>query len=346
MSKLKRIISSILAASSSLAFAGSMGPVCTPNNLSMPCASSAWEVSALALYLHPSFGGNGLGYTSFSNYGFDYAGNPTVNNGAPNYLSNITPQWAWGFQVEGAYHFNTGNDLDVNWYHLSENTTGYLPNGNLFAGSAPGLYAGKIVVSPRWDAVNVEFGQHIDFDARKMLRLHEGVEFARVQTTFTNYPQASASGSPLFVTTDVISYNGFGPRLGADFGYLIGSGFSVYAKTAGSLLVGTAKQNVSGYSNYTYDPPFGIAYFTTGNYVQSNKGIVVPELESKLGLKWDYLIPQGNLGLDLGYMWIDYFNSLVSQVGVGIESSAISSSTQANFNLNGLYFGAKWTGNL
>lgn len=303
--------------------------------------NQTWRVGAQALYLKPSFGGNGLGYSSFSNYGSDFFNNQVEVNGAPNYLSNIQPKHDWGYQVEAGYGFCKSNDLDVNWYHFDNSTRGHLPQGTLFAGSASALYAGAINVSPRWDAVNIELGQRIDFNDLQTLRLHAGVEFVRIKNTFINYPQLTPKGSPLFITQDQISYNGFGPRIGADFIYGVGGGFGFYAKGAAGLLVGRAKQTVSGYHDLT-----GFNLYSTGNYTQSNNSVVVTELEGKLGLKFDLKMSQGILGFDLGYLWITYLDALVSQVGSGVVSSSISNSSAANFDLNGLYFGLKWTGNI
>ena len=106
-----------------------------------------------------------------------------------------------GFQIEGSTKFGSGNDLDVNWYHLHNHTNGHLPTGSLFAGSASSFYAGQLNVSPRWDAVNVEFGQSIAFCAEQTMRLHAGVEFAKVKNTFVNYPQLTPTGAPIFVTS-------------------------------------------------------------------------------------------------------------------------------------------------
>lgn len=336
MFKLKHSITSFLILSNSFAFAGAMGPACTPGNLSIPCDRAAWSLGAQALFLQPSFGGNGLGYSAFS-YGTDSFGGTVGASNLYNTITNVTPEWSWGFQIEGAYLFGTGNDLDVNWYHLKSSTSEYLPRGSLFSGNAPALYAGLIEVAPAWDAVNVELGQHIDFDEIKMMRLHAGLDFSRVKTVFTNYPQLSSISGPLFITTDDISFNGFGPRLGDDFTYMVGHGFGVYAKGAASLLIGTAKQQVSGYQNLAFPQSF-----STGNYVQTNNGVVIAELEAKLGLRYDYPTAQGIFGLDVGYMWVNYFNALVSQTGSGLAGSASSTSTAANFNLNGLYFGLKW----
>lgn len=336
MFKLKHSITSLLIISNSLVFAGTMGAVCTPGNPSIPCDKSAWVFGGQALYLQPSFGGNGLGYSAFS-YGTDTFGNTVGANIPVNKIANIDPKWSWGFQVEGAYQFGTGSDLDINWYHQNSSTSKYLPNGFLFSGNSPALYAGFIKVAPKWDAVNVEVGQHVDFDETKIMRLHGGIDFSRIETVFTNYPRLLPNSAPLFATRDKISFNGFGPRVGDDFTYILGRGFGVYAKGAASLLIGTAKQRVSGYQNLAFPQSF-----STGNYVQKNRSVVIPELEAKLGLKYDYPTVLGIWGIDVGYMWSNYFNVLVSQTGSGLAGSASSTSTAANFNLNGLYFGLKW----
>lgn len=339
MLKLKETALVIFAVGSSLVCIDGMSSSGIPDQVIMPVAQNTWSVGASALYLKPSFGGNGLGYNSFSNYGTDFSGNNVEVDGATNHLSHLQPKQSWGFLLEGAYGFGSGNDMDINWYHLDNSTHRHFPQGTLFAGSASALYAGRFKIAPEWDAVHLEVGQQFNFDDANVLRLHAGAAWARVENTFTNYPQLTATGPALFVTKDRLIYSGFGPRVGADFTTHVAHGFGFYAKAAGSLLVGTAKQSVNGYHDLT-----GFNLYSTGNYHQSNNSVVVPELQGRLGVKYDFQCKRGTLRVDLGYLWTTYLNALVSQVGSGVVSSSISNSSSANFNVNGPSLGLTWTG--
>lgn len=337
MSKFKIIALVVLAATNTAALAYNIPPCSTP--ITIPCLQSQWHVGAKALYLRPDFGGNNLGYSSFNNYGTDFFNNVTEVNGAPNHLNNIVPDRTWSFQLEAGYAFCAGNDIDLNWYHLDEDTNGHLPRGTLFAGSASALYAGRLNINSRWDEVNLEFGQRFHLNEIHVLRLHAGLTFSRIEATFTNFPQLTPTGVPIFATKDTITYRGFGPRIGGDYTHNFCFGLGVYAKAAGSLLVGSAKQSVSGYRDLG-----GFNLYSTGNYHQSNNNVIVPELEADLGLKYDYRFRQGKLGVNAGYMFVTYLGALVSQVGAGVVSSSISTSSSTNFNLNGPYLGVTWSG--
>ena len=114
----------------------------------------------------------------------------------------------------------------------------------------------------------------------------------------------------------------------ADFSYAVLDDLSLYAKAAVALLAGSSKSHLNG--NQTY---YSINY---------NHAIVVPELEGKLGGTYTYAVSEGNLNLDLGWMWTNYFNVLTSAISPVVASN----SQTTNFGLQGLYLGLQWLGNI
>ena len=316
MLNLKKTAVAVLALGSSAVFAGSMGPVCTPGNVTVPCASTAWDFAAQALYLQPTYT-NGFNYMSYGTAG-------TTRN-----YQSADPAWGWGFKLEASYHFNTGNDLDVNWYrvHNTNNTT--INYTGLTSTSA------NIGRSPQWDAVNVEFGQKVNFGEQSTVRFHGGVEYARVASNNSVSPINSSNALYL---TNSSTYNGFGPRLGADLGYDVGNGFSVYGNGAGSLLIGNTGFNGNVYNNT------GLVSSVNGSH-----NALVPELEAKLGAMYTCAMAQGDLSIDAGWMWVNYLNiqesaGLFPVTTGGLDNSDVGKSI--NFGEQGPFVGLKWLGNV
>ncbi len=305
MQCLKKTLITALVLGSSTVCAGSMGPVCTQGNVLVPCEQRAWDVGIQALYLQPE-------YT-----GFDYATQFTNASGSITHNNALDPQWGWGFKLEGSYHFNTGNDLNVNWYYL--NNSGESDFTSVDFLTQQGAFPGRLQLGTVWDAVNVEFGQLVEFSKAKQIRFHGGVQYAYMNLNSTSTVQ-------YFLGALNTTFNGFGPRVGADGIYRWDNGLSVFINGAAALLVGRSAFDL-----------------TIGGFL-SNGAIttVTPELEAKLGAQYEVAVMRGDLSLNAGWMWVNYSNPFLVSPPAFTRSNPMSS----NFSVTGPFVGVKWLGSL
>lgn len=314
MSRITSIVAATLVGCNALALAGNMGPNCVVGNVALPCEQTAWEFAGYALYLKPSFSGDNeyVGYTQST----------TSSGGLAKKFQPAQRHWEWGFKIETSYHFNTGNDINLNWSHLSINND-YLFR-SLLTGNDEVLSLGmpRLTVQPRWNAVNLEFGQLTNFSPHYRIRFHGDLSYYG-ETKITTVTANKINGVNAGTTDSYLSsnkYNSIGPRLGADLSYDWGNGLGIYANGATALFTGTRSNNTS------YVAITGVTNTLTGSVVA-----IVPECEIKLGATYTRFVEQGDLSLDLGWMWINYFHGDVAA---------------GDFGLQGLYVGLKWLGNV
>ena len=342
MLNLKKTAVAVLALGSSAVFAGSMGPVCAPGNVTVPCASTAWDFGAQALYLKPSY--SGLGYI-----GSTYTTNAADTSVTSEQYNRTPYNWGWGFKIEGSYHFNTGNDLNLNWYHLDHTSN---KNFSWVTGSFAGhsnidttVPATTLSASAqtRWDAVNLEFGQHAHFGEWKNIRFHGGVQYAYIKDSLDADFNGMVVPAQLGAIDNSLKFSGFGPRIGADYWYNWGNGFAMYANGASALLVGSQSFDTTHVITTGDVPPVVTSLTKSGSMTA-----IVPELEAKLGVTYTYAMAQGDLSLDLGWMWVNYFNALQADGGFpgGSGGPTEGTYTQSNFAVQGPFIGLKWVGNV
>ncbi len=320
MLNLKKTAVAVLALGSSAVFAGSMGPVCSAVNVTVPCEATAWSLGAKALYLQTSLNEH-AGYT------------PDVKG-----VVDHQPSYNWGFQIEGAYHFNTGNDLNINWYHVNKSESKVFGQQPLVSITtkpfdiSEQILGGASSIDPKWDAVNFEFGQHVDFGDNKAIRFHGGAQYARltnrVAQSMTAQITFDTSPYPVdLATTYSPTYNGFGPRLGMDMSYGFGNGLDIYAKGATAILAGTRSFQT------TYDALIDVHSVSASS--SGSKTAVIPVIDAKLGATYSYAMAQGDLTLDAGWMWVNYFH---------VHTEVVSDTH--DFGLQGPFIGLKWLGNV
>lgn len=317
----KTTIAVIGLAASGLAFAGSMGPVCTPGNVTVPCPAPAWDFGLQALYLK-TINGAAVAYRATSNQ--------------PLTVGELNNDWGWGYRADGSYHFNTGNDVTVSWMHFSNDIqqTGF---SSSFAALGVVTSPYTVIDQNRIDQVNLVMGQHVDVGLVKKMRFYGGLQYANIQSNATNY-YAITLVVPGLTTTSANYYNnsdykGVGPVIGIDYSYdLPGGHLSVIANGATSILYGTSRL-----SNGSVSLPTGLVLSST----YASKKTITPGFDGKLGLNYAYNIAQGVLNLQGGYQVTDYFGALQGQ---SLLSSTAPISA-ADFGLFGPYFGLKYVGN-
>ncbi|TAL64838.1 MAG: hypothetical protein EPN84_02615 [Legionella sp.] len=324
---LKKITLAVLSmATSSFALAGAMGPVCTPGHVTVPCVNQAWDLGVQALYLKPIYGAT-------KGYQFTAVNSPIAQ------YDQVPRDWDWGYRLEGSYHFNTGNDATLVWTHFKDTANGF-GYGTYFIPVSPFFIPREtsIQYTNQFDQVNLVMGQHVDMSMNDKLRFYGGLQYAHlltnVTTTFFNSPIGSTFTSVNgLLATD---YKGIGPVVGIDYSYYLSQAFSLTANGAGSILYGKSRINrgfVGLPSNVVYNSMYG------------DKWSMVPSIEAKLGLNYEYAMANGVLNLQGGYQVLDYINSMQT---FGLVSLTTLNGTidETSYGLYGPYFGVKYVGNV
>lgn len=305
----KKSMLAILTAGTTTAIAGTMGPVCQPTHSTIPCTTHAWDIGidAVALRL---FSNNSP--FSTQSLGRDSSGVRIVRT--------VDNDLEWGFKLQGAYHFNTGNDLNLNWLHWND--------GNKLRSG--GSTTSDISGNNSFDVVNAELGQIVNYGLGKNIRFHGGLQYATMESNLTQ-----TNLDPIRQRQRKLDFQGVGPRLGADMGYELGRGFSVYANGATALLIG--KSHFTGEGNATS---------ATLDLINYSENTLSPEIEGKVGLSYTTLMSQGTLIVDIGYMAMNYFSPLRLYQQQTTSSLTIVTREHYDFGLSGPYVGLKWSGNL
>ena len=276
---------------SAVIFSGTMGAACTPDNVTIPCPQNAWDIEVAEIDLKP---------VEDANWGYRIA----VPEGAFHHYLDWDHGYDWGFKVQASYHYGTGDDITLNYYHDKLVTNSFY--------ATPERTFHHVL---QWDAINAEFGQTVLLGNNR-LRYHGGLQALRLFGSIDNF----VSGS--FLNHGDSHTDGIGPRIGAELSHTFLNNFSIYAHGATAILFGTSKFYDGIFLNY------------------GSKDSIVPELEAKLGLDYSWHAAAGLLTVDGGFMWVNYFNGLHNSLGFlsgigGFES---------NFALAGPYVGVRYIG--
>ena len=266
----------VLALGCGAIFAGTMGTVCDGVYATTPCEGTSWDFGARALFLDPVYSDGDYRYAAVENSSGKY--------------TNFNQKRGWGFFIEGSYHYNTGSDVNLNVYHL-EKSMQKIYQGNFYFLNAREAELGLSQIKPSWNALNLEFGQYVSLGENKNIRFHGGLQYARL-TVDKNVSGINTDGfydGLNFNMKTKSTFNGLGPRVGAHLGYDVGYHVGLYSDFAAAVLAGYDK------INNNFQDSTGIVFLN-----KASKTAVVPELEAKLGIQYDYGMAMGDLTFDLG----------------------------------------------
>ncbi|HIG0430841.1 TPA: Lpg1974 family pore-forming outer membrane protein [Legionella pneumophila] len=283
-------------------FSGTAGSACVPDIVTVSCKSTAWDLSIKALYLQPIYDTN-----------WGYYGSTTLPNGG-RVFHDLDSDWGLGFQLVGSYHFNTGNDININWYHFDNDT--YHNIGLVSIGGTQRQE--DFNIQQKWDSINLELGQYTSFGSKKKIRFHGGVQLTRIEHDAGSH----AGGFPH--EHSQTKFTGVGPRTGLDMSYNWGKKLAIHANAETALLVGSSKFNYDHIRILENE-------FESFN---GSKNTIVPEVGAKLGAKYVFNTDSGHLILDAGYVWLNYFNAQHGLFGI--------ITAESNYALHGPYVDLRW----
>ncbi|MCC5792775.1 MAG: hypothetical protein JJT82_09255 [Legionellaceae bacterium] len=315
--KLSMAIIALSLSSTAMAgmYAAPPAPTCVPGDVTVPCEGKKWDLGVRALYLKSLYSGSGA----------------NLQNSLLDANHAIDNDWGWGYQLEGSYHFSTGNDISLNWTHYDHDVTRSGLAGNFPAG----ISALSLRVDNIFDQVNVLMGQHVDMGLRKKARFYAGLQYARIRSEIHNHyatPLPTVLGPEPLRAAVYTETKGVGPVIGIDYSYDLANGFSVTANTASSLLFGNGR-----YSSQFILSATNLVVPNFSSY--AGKKSVIASLEGKLGINYAHALHHGVLNVEAGYQALNYFDALQTR-----SFSALDQLSDTNFALYGPYFGVKWLG--
>ncbi|MCW8387276.1 Lpg1974 family pore-forming outer membrane protein [Fluoribacter dumoffii] len=309
-----------------MANAGTMGPVCNPDNVTVPCPCNAWEIGISALYLQPTTNSPLLNPTILSLNGGSYHGLKSKS------------AWDWGFLLQGGYHFNTGNDLNLNWLHFNGNSSKNFVVSFPVSTEIPDITnTAHLKYDTDVDVVNLELAQSSDFGRKTNIRFYGGGQYvnSEIKRTERNYEKTRFTPTDTLFqySTTHTKFQGAGPRVGIDMTHKLNYGFSLFAQSATALLLGERKAKLSG-ANLS-----GLASTSFSAYAKRSR--IIPELEAKLGLNYQWMTPNnGTFSLMGGWMWQHYLNMFLMPPGGRTNLSPVV--TQNDFAMDGPFIKGKW----
>jgi len=254
----------------------------------------------------------------------------------------LQPSFTPGFQLGGDYIFaNRGQDISLDWTHLNTSTVGstVAPSAAYFLGpdydiGPPALpitnATGQAIF--RYDVVNLDAGQYIQFGNNMRFRIFGGLStgFLREEVTaiFSGLTPLPFAG-PFTVKQDVVSnFSGIGPQFGMQADYAINDEFGILGEADAAALVGVSYAKTS----FTSSAKELLTVFgqAVNNQVIQDQAVyqVIPGFNTKLGITYKHsFYKQALATISLGYQAAVYVNAISQYLPGALVTGGIPMTT-------------------
>ena len=242
----------------------------------------------------------------------------------------ISPDFNPAFNVGVRCLFDGGGDIRLGWTHLNsfddESTVSANPlpaaagipplsgppstqalGPTYLVGPPLPFASAAAVLHSAYDAVDLEAGLTLGA-CRWRLRPFAGLQYARIsQRLATNYQSVGGIFSFRDVTDSL--FNGAGPRVGADVGWVAGN-LDLVGGIAGSALIGRRESSIDFLTASPQTAAGGLP-LNAQSLTSPNTTQVIPGIDARLGA--GYSIPVGRFGVlrcEGGYQAAVYFGAV------------------------------------
>jgi hypothetical protein len=231
--------------------------------------------------------------------------------------------WDIGFQTLSLKSSTSGSAQKPIDGTLYPTLTSPLQNNNADTANAK--------LNVRFTSTDLEAGYTLQPSDRFDIRLFSGLRIADTEQKFNvKYDGADFTNGEFRFKRN---FSGIGPRLGAEARVNLGSGFSVFGRASGSLLIGNSKLKLRETNDSGNEV---VASVSDRNQQQS-----IPVAEAALGMNWTQAIgKQAAFNLGLGYEYQHWFNAFDNARFVDSQAPGAFQTNRGDINFGGLFIEA------
>ncbi len=192
-----------------------------------------------------------------------------------------------------------------------------LQNGGTFNANGAIINTTNAHAKVEFDYTDVDLVMGKEFVLQNRYHFHPfaGARYASIEekdniSFYGNYTAVTTFDAPSAHARVKKEFSGVGPRAGVDAAVEIANGFSIVARTAGSVLIGDYDLKAE-FNNYGYDVLDQEVPAPTYRDKTHRDNLTIPEVDYRLGVSFSSeFSPSSSFGIEAGWTGVHYFDAL------------------------------------